>query len=163
MTSIRPTAAWSGTGTSRSAGGATFTTSAPSREACSAAAKAAWPAQFAAALSGGAFEAANDFNIETTDEPVQMLAKYTSRSPRNHSGATDPALDDLYEQLKKALDPAARRQLAAGMFQRLMTGAYVMPLFWDSRTIASSKDLRGWNTTPVPAVDLDLADAWLDR
>jgi peptide/nickel transport system substrate-binding protein len=117
-------------------------------------------ATFFTRVRNGEFEVANDFSVQPADEPTPFLSKYVTGAANNYSGASDPALDALFEQQKRTLDIGERRKLIAAFESRLLNEAYVVPLFWSGRIVGLPPNLRGWNITPSHWLNQDLATLW---
>lgn len=118
---------------------------------------------YLASLSGGTYDAAIDFNNPPVDEPTVVLTKYLPGAGNNYAHNADPLLQDLFERQKRTLDPVERRRLIAWFESRVITEAYVAPLYWTDQTVALSSEVHGWILTPSYFVGHDLGSVWLQR
>lgn len=115
--------------------------------------------------TSGNFDVAVEFINDPNDDPTQQFAKYVSRklSSIGYSGQTDDKLDDLYEQQRRAVDPAARKKIVNDLERHALTTAYNVPLLWYHRIIVHDKRMQGWHFTPSHYVQQDLTDVWLAK
>jgi len=118
-----------------------------------------------AALEGGHFAVAFDFDGDYFDDPTLQLAKYVSRSlsPSNYANSSDPLLDALYIGQAISTDPQQRARIVRDFERRALTESYAVPILWWNRIIVTSASLKGWNMTPSHYIGQDLTDVWLDR
>ncbi len=120
---------------------------------------------YLAALSGGNYEAALDFNCDFMDEPNLQLIKYISakRSSINYGRYNDAKLDDLYDRQGRATDPRARAGLIREFEKHALEQAYTFPTIWWHRSIVHWKQVKDWYITPSHYLGQDLAGVWLDQ
>jgi peptide/nickel transport system substrate-binding protein len=118
-----------------------------------------------AALEGGHFSVAFDFDGDYFDDPTLQLAKYVSRSlsPSNYANSSDPLLDALYIGQAISTDPQQRARIVRDFERRALTEAYSVPILWWNRIIITSANVKGWNMTPSHYLGQDLTDVWLDH
>lgn len=118
-----------------------------------------------AALEGGRFAAAFDFDGGYFDDATLQLAKYVSRdlSPSNYAGSTDRLLDALYIGQAISTDPQLRAKIVRDFERRALTEAYAVPILWWNRIVVTSAALKGWHMTPSHYIGQDLTEVWLDR
>ncbi len=120
--------------------------------------------EWQAALELGNFDVAFDFGGDYFDDPTQQLVRYISRdlSPVSYSGATDRMLDALFVGQAVTTDPRQRIKIVEAFERRLFTEAYIVPLLWWNRIVATSARLKGWSITPSHYLNQDLVDVWLE-
>jgi peptide/nickel transport system substrate-binding protein len=120
---------------------------------------------YQAAIRGGNYESALDFNCDFMDEPNLQLLKYVSadRSSINYSRANDRVLDDLYDKQIRASSTQERYKLLREFEKRALNEAYTFPTLWWHRSIVTWKKLQGWSMSPSHYLHQDLAGAWLDQ
>ena len=120
---------------------------------------------YQAAIRGGNYESALDFNCDFMDEPNLQLLKYVSadRSSINYSRANDRVLDDLYAKQIRASSTQERYKLLREFEKRALNEAYTFPTLWWHRSIVTWKKLQGWSMSPSHYLHQDLAGAWLDQ
>lgn len=117
------------------------------------------------ALTSGHYTVALDFAGDAFDDPSLQLGKYVSHalSPLNHSGASDPVLDQLYRDQAASTDEQARARIVREFEHRALTQAYEVPVLWWNRIAVTAASVKGWTVSPSPYVGQDLADVWIDR
>jgi peptide/nickel transport system substrate-binding protein len=113
-------------------------------------------------LSGATFDMVIDNMVESADDPVIMLVKYISDSPRNNTRSKDPVIDDLYTKIKQTLDPEQQRGLIKALEKRVLEQAYQVPLYWSQRTVVMASNIHGYHLTPSFYVNHDLLTVWKD-
>lgn len=120
---------------------------------------------YQAAIRGGNYEGALDFNCDFMDEPNLQLLKYISadRSSINYSRANDRVLDGLYDKQIRASSMQERYKLLREFEKRALEEAYTFPTLWWHRSIVTWKQLKGWHMSPSHYLHQDLAGAWLDQ
>lgn len=113
----------------------------------------------------GEFDAALDTFCVDSDDPRPKLLTFLSRSksPRNVAHNESPEVDKLFEQLKAATDPAARKTIAADIQRAVINEGYAVPVIWYSRIVAHSSAMKGWKAVPTHFVNQDLGSVWLDQ
>jgi len=118
-----------------------------------------------AALEGGHFAVAFDFDGDYFDDPTLQLAKYVSRSlsPSNFANSSDPMMDALYIGQAISTDPQQRARIVRDFERRALTESYSVPILWWNRIVVTSASVKGWNMTPSHYIGQDLTDVWLDR
>ena len=91
------------------------------------------------------------------------LVKFLSQTkyPVSSSRFEDAELDKLYIAQWAAPDAATRRKLVREFERRTMEQAYVVPLLWWYRIIATSPRVNGWTISPSHMIYQDLANVWL--
>lgn len=121
--------------------------------------------EWQAALEGGRFAVAFDFDGDFFDDPDLQLAKYVSRSisPSNYANSSDPLLDALYIGQAISTDPQQRAKLVRDFERRALTEAYSAPILWWNRIVITAAGLKGWNMTPSHYIGQDLGEVWIDR
>ena len=121
--------------------------------------------EWQAALEGGNFAVAFDFDGDYFDDPNLQLAKYVSRSlsPSNYANSSDMLLDALYIGQAISTDPQQRAKIVRDFERRALTEAYSAPILWWNRIVITSASLKGWNMTPSHYLGQDLGDVWIDR
>ncbi len=122
--------------------------------------KALDAAAYTAAKTARDFDAVLEWNSSQGLDPNEVLNKYVPGNPNNYSGADDPELVSLFEQIKRELDPAKRRDLARRFEVRLLEQVWMTPLQWATRTTAVDSDLRGWKTQPTFAAGVSDESLW---
>ena len=117
-------------------------------------------------LRSGNFEASTDFQCGYVVDPDLDLYKFQShqRSDSNYSRYTDPALDDLYVEQSRTVDPDHRRQLIRAFEKRLLDeeAHYIFTLQWH-RIVPHSARLHGWTITPSHYLNNQLDTVWLSE
>jgi peptide/nickel transport system substrate-binding protein len=121
--------------------------------------------EWQAALEGGNFAVAFDFDGDYFDDPNLQLAKYVSRSlsPSNYANSSDLLLDALYIGQAISTDPQQRARIVRDFERRALTEAFSAPILWWNRIVITSASLKGWNMTPSHYLGQDLGDVWIDR
>jgi peptide/nickel transport system substrate-binding protein len=120
-------------------------------------------AAFSAAQASGGFDVLMDFSNEYVDEPNIGLAKFISfdRSPINSSRAIDRTLDALYDRQRRTIAGDERNAIIRLFERRLLEEAYIVPILWSNRIVATHARLRGWRMSPSQLLGQDLAEVWL--
>jgi peptide/nickel transport system substrate-binding protein len=122
-------------------------------------------APFFAATSNAAFDVIYDAIQEYSDDPVFLLNQLQSydRTKRNFSRFIDHELDALYDKLTASTVQSERVALARAFETRLLTKAYVMPLWWGQRIIPVATNVQGFELTPSYYLGQDLLTLWMKR
>src|SRR5262245_2724744 len=117
-----------------------------------------------AAIANGDYQVAIDAFCADTDDAGPLLLPYLSkeRSPRNMTRSSNPELDAVDDEFKRATDPAARLSLAKEMQRRVIRDANSIPVIWYSRIVAHVSNMNGWKIIPSHFANQDLADIWLE-
>jgi len=115
------------------------------------------------ALNNANFDVIMDSYTDHSDDPTTGLVKFLSqtRYPVSSARFEDPELERLYQEQGRAGDPATRRKLVREFERRTMEQAYVVPLLWWYRIIATSNRVNGWTMAPSHMLYQDLATVWL--
>ena len=115
--------------------------------------------------TSGNFDVAIEFVNDFMDDPTAQFTKFLTKhaSPVGYSGHEDRKLDEMYEQQRRLVDPAARKAFVNDMERYALNQAYVVPLMWFHRIIANNSKIKGWNFTPSHYVGQDLVEVWLDQ
>ena len=94
------------------------------------------------------------------DDSSLALAKYLSldRAPENRSRSKDPALDRLYDDHMRELDPEKRKTFIRAFEKRLFEQAYQQPLLWWHRIVPTHKVVMGWKMSPSHNLGADLSE-----
>ncbi len=111
----------------------------------------------------GNFEVIVDASNEYVDEPTIQFAQFLSvdRAPGNISGATDRALDALFDRQARATGAAERREAVRAFEARLLNEAYTVPFLWSKRIVPLAASVQGYVVTPSYYVGQDLGNVWL--
>lgn len=117
-------------------------------------------ATYTAAKTARDFDAVLEWNSSQGVDPNEVLNKYVPTSPNNYSGADDPELVALFEQIRREFDVAKRRELVHRFESRVLTQAWMTPLQWATRTTAVDSDLRGWKSQPIFSAGVSLETLW---
>lgn len=122
-------------------------------------------APYLATMNSGNHDVAIDFSNLFMDDSSLGLAKYLSldRAPENRSRSKDPALDRLYDDHLRELDPEKRRTLIRAFEKRLFEQAYQQPLLWWHRIVPTHKVVMGWKMSPSHNLGQDLAEVWMNQ
>jgi peptide/nickel transport system substrate-binding protein len=114
-------------------------------------------------LSGN-FDVALEFINDFTDDPTAQFSKLLTKkaSPTGFSGHEDAKLDEMYEEQRRAIDPADRLRIVQHLDRYAITTAYNVPLLWYQRIIVNHKKIRNWNFSPSQYILQDLSEVWLD-
>lgn len=120
-------------------------------------------APYLARMRSGEYQVAIDFSNLFMDEPSLGLAKYLSfdRAPENTSRVVDRELDGLFERQQRAATREERIGFIQQFERRLFEQAYMVPILWWHRIVATHTVLRGWEMSPSHNLGQDLARVWL--
>jgi peptide/nickel transport system substrate-binding protein len=112
----------------------------------------------------GNFDVAIEFVNDFTDDPTAQFAKYLTKatSPIGFSGHEDKRLDQMYEDQRRAIDPAQRKKIVNEMEKYALITSYNAPLLWYHRIIINHKKIKGWHFTPSQYIQQDLTEVWLE-
>jgi peptide/nickel transport system substrate-binding protein len=113
----------------------------------------------------GNFDVAIEFINDFTDDPTAQFSKLLTKaaSPTGFSGHEDLKLDQMYEQQRRAVNPAERKKLVQEIDKYAITTAYNVPYLWYHRIIAYNKKIKGWSFSPSQYILQDLSEVWLDQ
>jgi ABC-type transport system substrate-binding protein len=76
---------------------------------------------------------------------------------------SNPELDALYDEFKRATDGPRALTLAKTMQRKVILDANSVPVIWYSRIVAHVSNMNGWNIIiPSHFANQDLADIWLE-
>jgi peptide/nickel transport system substrate-binding protein len=91
------------------------------------------------------------------------LTKFVSHdlSSVNYSSSTDRFLDALFIGPAVTSDPRQRAKIVRDFERHALTEAYMVPLLWWNRIVATSATVKGWSITPSHFIGQDLTDVWL--
>lgn len=120
-------------------------------------------AAYLAGKNAGDFDAVIDWNSPVGIHPIEVLDKYVPGSAGNATGMKDEQLSALYREIKAETQPRKLADEAQRFQQRLLSEAWVAPLFWATRTTAVPADLRGWKVPPSFYLGLDHAELWREK
>lgn len=116
-------------------------------------------------VAKGDFDVAVEFQADFMDDPTAQFSKFLTKaaSPSGYSGHTDTKIDDMYQQQRRAVDPAERTKIVREMERYALEKAYNVPILWWQRIIVNHKKLQGWHMTPSHYLWQDLTTVWLDQ
>jgi peptide/nickel transport system substrate-binding protein len=96
------------------------------------------------------------------DPTIQLSQQYSyDKNPPNLTRANDPKFDEMFDAQAKMTDLQARKKVVHEIERHLQQTAYAVPLWWSTRIIATSPQVRGYVPGPSLFVNQDLADVWL--
>ena len=117
-----------------------------------------------AAARGGDFDVIIDSFTDVSTDPTTGLVKYISAGKDGSSvwtNASDPKLDELFEEQARTTDPAKRLRLVREFEARALEKAYAVPILFWKRIVVLSNRVQGWTMSPLHMTYQDLADVWL--
>jgi peptide/nickel transport system substrate-binding protein len=122
-------------------------------------------AAYANARRSGGFDMIGDTFPDYIDEPTIQFANVTSFdvNPSNTSRAIDRTLDELFEKQLRATDLNARKQLVWQLEDRMLSQAYMTPLYWAKRIMVVANEVRGFNMSPSALIGQDLSEIWIAK
>src|SRR5258708_36993842 len=111
----------------------------------------------------GNFEVIVDASNEYVDEPTIQFAQFLSvdRAPGNISGATDRALDALFDRQARATGAAERREPLRAFEPPLLNDSYTVPFLSPHPIFPLAASVQGYVVTPSYYVGQDLGNVWL--
>jgi peptide/nickel transport system substrate-binding protein len=121
-------------------------------------------AGYTAATRSGEFEAMIDSFTDISANPTTGLVKYISAgkgSAEVYTNASDPKLDELYEEQARTIDAAKRMRLVREFEARALEKAYAVPILYWNRIVVLNSRVHGWTISPTHMIYQDLADVWL--
>ncbi|MDX2264687.1 MAG: ABC transporter substrate-binding protein [Hyphomicrobiales bacterium] len=114
-------------------------------------------------IKTGSFDVALDFLNAVLEDPSLTLNKYlsSSRDSTNGSGFEDKEADALYDAQLRETDPKKREALVRQFENRVITQGAQTPFIWWYRTVALSKQVKGWKMSPSHLYGQDFGEVWL--
>lgn len=83
------------------------------------------------------------------DEPLSFLDLFTSTSPNNYTGWSDPVYDQTLAQAALTLDSVSRHNLYRTAETRLLDAAPLLPLYVNTHVYLVHPAVRGWSAHPL--------------
>jgi peptide/nickel transport system substrate-binding protein len=113
----------------------------------------------------GNFDVAIEFINDFTDDPTAQFSKLLTKraSPTGFSNHEDTRLDEMYEEQRRALNPAQRKKIVQEFDKYAIATAYNVPFLWYQRIIVNRKGIKDWHFSPSQYILQDLSEVWLDQ
>jgi peptide/nickel transport system substrate-binding protein len=111
-----------------------------------------------------AFQVSIDPYCEAVVNPLLDVSKYLSddRAGNNYGNYQDRVLDELFDKMNRATDPAEQRRLMRQYEKRVLDEqAHTFASLWWHRIIPHRSVVRGWKIGPSHYLNQDLANVWL--
>jgi peptide/nickel transport system substrate-binding protein len=111
-----------------------------------------------------AFQVSIDPYCEAVVNPLLDVSKYLSddRAGNNYGNYQDRVLDELFDKMNRATDPAEQRRLMRQFEKRVLDEqAHTFASLWWHRIIPHRSVVRGWKIGPSHYLNQDLANVWL--
>jgi peptide/nickel transport system substrate-binding protein len=111
-----------------------------------------------------AFQVSIDPYCEAVVNPLLDVSKYLSddRAANNYGNYQDRVLDELFDKMNRATDPAEQRWLMRQYEKRVLDEqAHTFASLWWHRIIPHRSVVRGWKIGPSHYLNQDLANVWL--
>ena len=112
------------------------------------------------------FDVSIDFNCQAVVNPLLDVAKFLSdtRTGNNYGNYQDPELDEMFEAMNRAGDPAEQRRIMRQFEKRALDEqAHMLITLWWYRIIPHRSEVRGWKISPSHYLNQDLSGVWLAK
>lgn len=119
-------------------------------------------AAFFSSLSKHEFQVCANGGSYAISDPDSVFGDYfTCAGSQNHTNMCQPAIDTLFDEQSRTMDPAARLKLVNELEEKVLEeyGIYVM--YWRNRFMGMSNRVRGLKIHPNIDQNMRLEDVWL--
>ena len=110
------------------------------------------------------FDVSIDFNCQGVVNPIADVSFFVPGGGQNHSGAKDPKLNELYDQLSRAPDFKDQRKIMREYEKRILdTDASQFITLWWYKINPYRSYVKGWKIAPSHYLAQQLDQIWLDK
>tara|TARA_B100000315_G_scaffold250262_1_gene282758 strand:+ start:552 stop:2183 length:1632 start_codon:yes stop_codon:yes gene_type:complete len=110
------------------------------------------------------FQVSIDFNCQAVINPIADVSKHLGSAGNNYGNYEDQALEDIYDKLLRAPDPASQRKIMHQYEKRVLDDeAHQALTLWWYKINPYRSYVKGWKSGPSHYLNMHLDNIWLDK
>ena len=110
------------------------------------------------------YQVSIDFNCQSVINPIADVSKALGSAGNNYGSYEDQPLEEIYDKLLRAPDPASQRKLMHKYEARVLDEqAHLALTLWWYKINPYRSYVKGWKTGPSHYLNQHLDNIWLDK